>query len=373
MNLENRISNFCTLAMCLFLTIGLTLVSYSAWADAEWDKIVAAAKKEGKISIIGPQGTATKDGLTLGFMKKYPEIKLEHAGMRGSSVTAKVLNEQGARKYLTDLAVVGTTTAITGLLPANAISPIRPLLVGPNSRDESAWIGKKYTFADNAGQYVIVMSAYVKAPFIYNSKVVDASEIKSWKDLLDPKWKGKLALRDPTRPGGGLGNATLWYITPSLGKEYIRQLFNQNPIVSGNDRQILDFVAKGKNPIGIGPSDVLTNELIGRGLPLKHFNPKAIKEGTYITAGNGALVAMRNPPHPNAAKVYLDYLLSAEGQHQWSKGAGFASMRTDVPNDHVLAQLVPKEGMTYPQLSNEEFVTKRDEVVKILRPLMRRR
>ena len=373
MDLERKISIHFKRTMSLLLAIGVVLAAAPLWADAEWDKIVAAAKKEGKVSVIGPQGTETKDALTLAFQKKHPDIRIEFNGMSGSAVTAKVLNEQGARKYLVDVAVTGTTTGITGLLPANALIPIKTHLVGPNSRDGSAWIGKKFTFADNARQYVIVMSAYVKAPFIYNSELVDASTIKSWKDLLDPKWKGKLALRDPTRPGGGLGNATLWYITPSLGEEYIRQLFSQNPVVSGNDRQILDFVAKGKSPIGIGPSDVLTNELIGRGLPLKHFNPADMKEGTYITAGNGALVAMKNPPHPNAVKVYLDFLLSAEGQYEWSKGAGFASMRTDVPHDHVLDILVPKEGMTYPQLSDEEFVSKRDEVVKILRPLMRRR
>lgn len=354
----------------ILLVLGVFFIVSSAWADAQWDKIVAAAKKEGKLSLIGPQGTETKDGLTVGFSKKYPEIQLEFNGMRGSAVTPKVLNEQGARKFLTDVAVTGTTTAITGLMPANAIAPMAPHLVGPNSSDASAWLGKNYNYADNAGKYVIIMSAYVKAPFIYNPEIVSEGEIRSWKDLLNPKWKGKIALRDPRRPGGGLGNATLWYMTPSLGKEYIRELFNQNPVVSGNDRQILDFVAKGKNPIGIGPSDVLTNELIGRGLPLRHFDPAKMKEGTYITAGNGAIVVMKNPPHPNALMVYLDYLFSAEGQLEWSKGAGFASLRSDVPHGHVLGQLVPKEGMPYVQLSLERYVGMRDEVVGYLRSLM---
>jgi len=353
--------------------LGALLVWTPARADTEWDKIVAAAKKEGMVSVIGPQGTETKDALMQGFSRKYPEIRVEFNGMSGSAVTAKVLTEQGARKFLADMAVTGTTTGITGLMPGGGVDPIRAYLVGPNSGDPSVWIGKNYNFADDTGKYVVIMSAYVKAPFIYNTKEVSADEIDSWNDLLDPKWKNRIALRDPTRPGGGLGNATLWYITPSLGKEFIRKLFDQDPILSGNDRQILDFVAKGKAPIGIGPSDVLTNELIGRGLPLKHFDPVRIKEGTYITAGNGAVVVLRNPPHPNALKVYLDYLFSAEGQLEWSKGAGFASMRRDVPHDHVLDLLVPKEGMTHPQLSEEKYVTLRDEVVGFLRTLMRRR
>src|SRR5918993_319182 len=65
------------------------------------------------------------------------------------------------------------------------------------------------------------------------------------------------------------------------------------------------------------------------------MNPEALQEGALTTAGNGALSIPKNPPHLNALKVYLDYLLSKEGQTEWSKAIGFASLRQDVPRDHV--------------------------------------
>lgn len=357
----------------VLIAAGLVLVGpRPAWV-AEWDKIVQAARREGVVSVIGPQGNETREALSVGFQKKYPGIRVEVNTMAGNQIAPRMLTEIRARKYTTDVVVTGTTTAIESLLPANSIVPLQPFLVGPNSGDPSVWRGKKYNFSDSTGQYNLVFSAYAKAPFIYNPNLVKVAEIKSWKDLLDPKWKGKMAMRDPTGAGGGLGNATLWYTNSELGKDFIQKFFaQQEVIISRDDRQMLDFVAQGKYHLAIGPSDVLTNELIGRGLPLKHAHSLSLKEGTYITAGNGSFVVPRDVPHPNAARLYLDYLMSKEGQLEWSKAAGFASLRRDVPRDHVLELLIPREDVDYPELSSERYVKMRDEVVAFIRPLLRR-
>lgn len=343
-----------------------------AW-PAEWEQALEAGKREGRVVVIGPQGTETRDALSVGFQKKYPAIQVEVNGMAGNQIAPKLLNELRARKYTTDVVVTGTTTAIVSLLPGNAITPLQPFLLGPNSSDPSVWRGGKRNFSDRGGQYNLIMSAYIKAPFIYNPKLVNVAEFKSWKDLLNPKWKGKIVLRDPTSAGGGLGTATFWYTNKSLGRDFIHRLLSQQElVVARDDRQMLDFVAQGKYPLTIGPSDVLTNELIGRGLPLKHLDSAALQEGAYMTAGNGSVVVVQNAPHPNALKVYLDYLFSKEGQLEWSKAAGFASLRRDVPRDHVLQLLVPKEGVEYSDMSSEPYVKLRDEVVAFIRPLLRR-
>ncbi len=356
------------LAAGVFVWIG----GGSSWA-AEWDNVLEAAKKERSVSVIGPQGNETRDALTIGFQKKYPGIQVEVNSMAGNQIAPKLLNELAAGRNTTDLVVTGTTTAIESLLPANALAPVPPFLVGPNSRDPSQWRGGKFNFADGAGQYNFIMSAYVKAPFIYNPTLVDVREIKSWKDLLNPKWKGKIVLRDPFSAGGGLASATFWYTHKALGKEYIQKLFaQQDIIIARDDRQMLDFVAQGKYPIAVGPSDVLTNELIGRGLSLKHLDSAHLQEGTYMTAGNGSIVVVRNTPHPNALKLYIDYLLSRDGQLEWSKAAGFASLRRGVPNDHVLDILVPKEGADYPDMSSEKYVKLRMELVDFLKPILKR-
>jgi iron(III) transport system substrate-binding protein len=352
-----------------FLLSGVAM----AQSPQSWEQILAAAKKEGTVSVIGPQGSETRDALTLGFQKKYPDIKVELLSMGGSQIGPKLLNELAAGRYTTDVVITGSTTALETLLPGKAVVPVRPWLVGPNTQDPSKWRGGKLSFADEAQTYDLIFSQYVKAPFIYNSQLVSPGEFKSWKDLLDPKWQGKIALKDPLSAGGGLGNSTLWYTHESLGKEFIRKLLTLKDLVMPrDDRQMLDFAARGKYPIAIGPSDVLTNEFIARGLPLKHLHPETLKEGTYITAGNGTVVIPRNAPHPNALRVYLDYLLSPEGQLEWSKATRFASLRRDVPKDHVLDILVPKEGMPYPDISQERYVHLREEVVQFIKTVMPR-
>jgi iron(III) transport system substrate-binding protein len=204
--------------------------------------------------------------------------------------------------------------------------------------------------------------------------LLSPAEFKSLWNLLDPKWKGKIAMRDPLSAGGGLSVATFWYTHEGLGKDFIQKLFTQQEVVIvRDDRQILDFVAQGKQAIAIGTSHVLTNELIGKGLPLKHLLPDALKEGAYITAGNGTIVVTRTQPHPNALRLYVDYLLSVEGQLEWSRAARSPSLRRDVPKDHVPDNLVPKEGVQYQENHGEPYVKLRQEVTSFLRPLLAQR
>jgi iron(III) transport system substrate-binding protein len=345
----------------------------TAQTPPSWEQTVAAAKKEGTVTVIGPQGSETRDALTLAFQKKYPDIRVELQGMSGNQIGPKLLNELAASRFTTDVIITGTTTALETLVPAKAAAPIKPVLTGPNTRDLSKWRGGKLTFSDDAQTYNLIFSSYVKAPFIYNANLVSASDFKSWKDLLDPKWHGKISLKDPLSAGGGLGNSTLWYTHEGLGKDFIRKLLTQKDMVMPrDDRQMLDFAAQGKYSIAIGPSDVLTNEFIARGLPLKHLHPETLREGTYITAGNGSLVIVRNAPHPNALRVYVDYLLSPEGQLEWSKAARFASLRRDVPKDHVLDILVPKENMTYRDISMRRYVEMREEIVQFIKSVLAR-
>ncbi|HEV8724741.1 MAG TPA: extracellular solute-binding protein [Candidatus Binatia bacterium] len=344
-----------------------------AQSSQSWEQILAAAKKEGVVSVIGPQGSETRDALTLAFQKKYPDIRVELQSMAGNQIGPKLLNELAAGRNSTDVLITGTTTALETLLPVKALVAVKPWLSGPNTQDPSKWRGGKLTFSDEAQSYNLVFSAYVKAPFIYNSNLVSGADFKSWKDLLEPKWQGKIALKDPLGAGGGLGNSTLWYSHEGLGKDFMRKMFALKDLVMPrDDRQMLDFAARGKYPIAIGPSDVLTNEFIARGLPLKHLKPDTLKEGTYITAGNGSLAIPRSAPHPNASRVYVDFLLSPEGQLEWSKAARFASLRRDVSKDHVQDILVPKEGMPYPDISTEKYVRLREEIVEFIKTIMPR-
>jgi len=283
---------------------------------------------------------------------------------------AKVISELGAGQYLTDLTIAGTAGVIDSLLPADALAPVPPYLTGPNDSDPSVWRGGKLDFVDGAGQYALVFSVYVKPPFLYNPSQVSPTDFSSYRDLLDPRWKGKIVLRDPRISGGGLAAITLMYATDALGREYLRQLFTQDLVISNDDRQILDWVARGQYPIALGVSDTLANEYIERGLAVRHMDTARMREGGFVTSGNAVVSVVRNAPHPNAVAVYLDYLLSRDGQLAWSKAAGYASQRRDVPTDHVSELLIPREGVTYQVNHAERYVRMRDEIVEFLRTVM---
>jgi iron(III) transport system substrate-binding protein len=210
----------------------------------------------------------------------------------------------------------------------------------------------------------------VKAPFVYNPDMVNPDEFTSYRNLLDPRWKGKIAFRDPRQAGGGLASATFMYTTQSLGKDYLQQLFKQDIVISTDDQQLVDWVARGQHPIVIGPSDTLVNEYVSKGLPVRGLDSARMKEGAYYTAGNGSLVVVRNAPHPNALKVYLDYLLSKDGQTAWTKSQGFPSLRRDVPTANVQDLLIPKENVTYQQNSSEQYVKMQPEIVKFLNSIL---
>jgi len=100
------------------------------------------------------------------------------------------------------------------------------------------------------------------------------------------------------------------------------------------------------------------------------MDPTRMREGDYLTAGNGVVAVARNAPHRNAVAVYLDYLLSRDGQLAWSKAVGFASQRRDVPADHVPALLVPREGVVYQENHAERYVRLRTEILEFLRTAM---
>ncbi len=342
----------------------------SGQQSGEWDAIVAAAKREGRVSVIAPQGTDARDLIMEGFGRAYPDIEVEVEPMAGNQIPPKLLNEIAAGQQRTDVVLTGTTTVIEALRPADAVAPVKDYLVGPNTRDLSVWRGGKLSWGDDAETYNLVFSAYVKEGFVYNPTMVDPNEFKSLWDLLDPKWRGKIVIRNPTSPGGGLAAFTFFYTTEGLGKEFIARLLNHDVTLSLDDRQILDWVARGQYPIALGPSNVLTNEFIERGLPVRMLDSQNLVEGAYLTAGNGSLAIVKNPPHPNATKVFMDWWLGKDAQTAWTKAIGFASLRTDVPKDNVDPINIPKDGVTYQNNHAEPYVKLREEIVAYIKTII---
>jgi iron(III) transport system substrate-binding protein len=329
---------------------------------AAWEQTVAAAKREGKVVVLGPTGVEAREALTESFQRRYPEIAVEFSGGSGAQTAPKVLAERQAGHFLSDIHIGGTTTMLSSLKPAGVLDPIQPYLVGPESKDLSKWLDGRFDYADNDAKYNLVFNRTLKASIAYNPRLVTPADLSTHRNLADPKWQGKIAMRDPRSAGPGLAFVTFLYTTPSLGPEFVRQLLGTRLAYTGDARQLLDWVARGQYPIGLGIGEVETVELIRKGLPLALLDSQQIEEGSYVTAGFGSVVVMNRAPHPNATKVYLDWLLSKDAQTTYSIASGGVSRRLDVPTDHIYDFQIPRPGVAYLDNYREPNVMIKDEM-----------
>ena len=334
-----------------------------------WNDVVARANKEGRVVIIGSGSEEQRTALTETFQKRYPQITVEYTLMPSSGPTPKLLAEHSANKVETDVVIIGVAGNLP-LMDAGALADLRPMLQGPDL-DESKQLNGKWQFADNAGQHVLIFSAYVKLAWAYTPDKVDPARFTSWKDMLDPQWKGKIIMGDPGSPGAGGAMAAYWYLSPEIGKPFVDQFFKQqDPTFSRDDGQMINAVARGQSLIGIGIADSILAAALGRGLPIKVHGASQLSEKPYVTAGNGGLSVMKSAPHLNATRLYIDWLLSAEGQSLWSKSNGVPSLRQDASRDGLIDVMVPKPGREYYETQREDFARHQAEASQYVRSLL---
>src|SRR2546425_11148937 len=124
----------------VFLIVALSTVTAGLCFAQEWEKVLAAGKKEGKVAVIGPVGADRRDVLVEPFQKKYG-ITVEYFADRGAGIGPRLSTERGAGQYLWDVAVTGTTTGLLVLLPAGMLDPMEPALVLSDVKDPKQWRG----------------------------------------------------------------------------------------------------------------------------------------------------------------------------------------------------------------------------------------
>jgi iron(III) transport system substrate-binding protein len=314
--------------------------------EAEWEKTVAAAEKEGQITVYAPPGKQYQDAITA-FQEYYPKIKLNYVPGSGTNNAQRLLTERRAGKYLVDAFIGGSGTLIEVLYKGKVLEPIPPQLIVPETKDTSVWFEKKHHYADAESQYVLMMQGSVQTDIgACNTHLVKAAEVKSFWDILQPKWKGKMAAFDP-RDRGHIQRMRALYYNSNLGPEFLRKLFEEMDVTLGRDqRQLLDWVAGGKFQIYLFATSSDVEDAKKQGLPVGLLYGLA-KEG-YMTGQFGHIALIKQMPHPNAAKVFLNWVLSREGQTQWQKKTDNNSLRMDIPKEMLTDQSeIPKAGEKY--------------------------
>lgn len=312
--------------LCVALTlptVARAQTAKPAW-QADWDKIVEAAKKEGKVVVSLPASNELRAGIEKLFEKRYG-IDVEPVVGRASTVVRKMVDEAKAGLRYTDLHMGGAESVITGMLPEGIVDALEPYLVLPEVKDPKQWWGG-HVWVDNAKKFVYATLAYQPETIWINTQLLKAEDMRSFDDLLDEKFKNKIGFLDPRTPGSG---ASLWsYIREVKGEDYLRRLVGQKLALSRDQRVLAEILAKGNIGLVLGLSYYSYAPFIKAGLPVQSL--PAPKEGMYVAGGSGHVVVLKNAPHPNATRVFLNWFLSREGQDVYGRAMHQPTRRLDV-------------------------------------------
>jgi iron(III) transport system substrate-binding protein len=324
--------------------------------SADWASVVAAAKKEAKVVINTFPGDGYKRALKA-FATAYPEVKVEHTSLHSQDFAPRIVQERQANLFTWDVALIPTSTALQVLRPAGVWDPVRPAILLPEVKD--GWEGgfeRGFSLVkDRALCYGFV--AVRGGGVTINTDMVKESEVHGLKDLLDPRWKGKLLLPDVRVMGD-----TFWPMTAarlSMGDDIIKKLFvDQEPVLSRDNRQVAEFMVRGRYPIAVGvnPQILATYQKQGlaKNLKLLHFNEMSTQSSSSST-----IWLVNRAPHPAAAKVFINWLLTKDAQVVWAKEVETNSRRSSIEPGHPL-YVVPTDAK-FMQIDAEENLP---EVVK---------
>ncbi len=333
-------SMFLTAILSSFLAVSSpapTLGQSGDW-EKEWEMTIQAAKKEGRL--VYHAGDSAEPYFNE-FGKKFPEIKVVRMlTRRGSAVLGRVMAERRARVYVADIVHLGAGSG-GRLARAGAFDPLKPYMVIPEVLDQSKWFEGKLYFVDKERKYLFKYASFPGVDVSYNTDLVNPKKIKSYWDLLDKKWKGKIITYDPGARGSRL--MTYFLNNPELGPRYLTRLFTEMEIAASRDhRQIADWLARGKYAIALrtNPQTTTLDKAKAQGLPVDWFVPGHFKEAVPISGGPSHIAVLNRTPHPNAAKLFVNWFLSREGQLavqniSAKQPEAVDSRRIDIPKDMI--------------------------------------
>jgi iron(III) transport system substrate-binding protein len=337
----------------------------AAW-EIEWERVLAAARQEGTVAVIGPPGEDYRAGLTA-FEKAYPDIKLDYLGASGRDLEPRLIAERQAGQYLADVHVGGTTTAFS-LKTHGVFAPIRPALILPDVLDDSKWLwGFDWGFMDTDRQLMFGFDASVRPVLYVNRGVVPESELSTVEQLVEPRWRGKISWNDPRVNGGGSGSAT--HLLMVRGEDFWVRLLRQDLVATRDLRQQAEWIVRGNYPVAGGLDITFLAPFVREGLGL-NVKPLAqnTEAGGRMEVGFGTAYLMDKAPHPNAARVYLNWLLSRDGQIAWTTATTRNSRRTDVP---PAPDVAPDPNKTYFTTNSEEALEMQFRVQELAREILK--
>ena len=329
----------------------------AALFQAEWDALIEAAQAEGELTIAaGGAPSREYRGVVQQFEDTFGITTVMSTGS-GSDTINRVLAERQAGQFLVDIGLISIFTSDTRLIPGNVLDPIAQYFIHPDVTDQSLWFGGRHWYGDVGEERVFIYSAGLDEthPIYYNTDLLSAEEvaaITSIPDMMDDRWKGQYAGLIPDASAGLRGLQSAW-IDPDMGPELVRKYLLEMDVTFTGDRRVLvDWIARGAYPLLAFTGGVVGDlrALEGFGAPVKEVFIPRDTPGLSASSSGNPIEMFTRAPHPNAAKLFLNWWLSREGQtfiHENVEDLQRQSLRTDIPIGNVDETARRVEGAEY--------------------------
>ena len=312
--------------------VGATIALAAGAAAAQtWAEVEAAARKETKLTLyhnINPSGV---EEILKKFRAKYPEIQTEQIRLGSGPLNERFRTETAAGRHIADVVITYADSDFTKEIPGWFAEWEPPEFKGNFPAGVSVAGGRMHAIMQ------------VREAIIWNKTLVkDADAPKEWADLFDPKWKGKVALNTPWR---SISVQQLFAYWNQIGLKDAAEKLKANEVrFFEGSSGIIQAVIRGDAHIA-HITDIPLNPMLADGAPIGFVYPAS---GT-TTSDSIAGVAAKST-HPNASRVFVNWLMSKEGQSTLVTHGGLAGTRKDAPAlSHLPAtSKLPKtvDGMT---------------------------
>ncbi|MBM4298419.1 MAG: extracellular solute-binding protein, partial [Deltaproteobacteria bacterium] len=328
--------------------LSLVLVSQAAFAqqkgwEKEWNDALEGGKKESRV-VVATSADPVMREIAARFKARFG-ITVEHLAGSSTQLAARLATERQAGIHSVDVFLGGVQTVANVLYGERMLDPLRPALIHTDVVDGKKWKRGKLWFADPEERYVLRVFSTITSLLHINADHVKAGELTKAVDLLAPKWRGKIATEDITVAGSGSNTAARVYL--QTNEDFARRLYvGQNMRSTRDRRQLTDWLARGTYPIVFGAQSSDVDRMVKEGFPLKEVlgfgdMPPALTGSPWMPA------LMQKAPHPAAAKVFLNWILSKEALEIYARAEGRATLRSDMDESFIPAEEMPKPGVNY--------------------------
>ncbi|MDP2644483.1 MAG: extracellular solute-binding protein [Desulfobacterales bacterium] len=322
------------IVIILAISFAATLMGYiraEAQWEAQWQKTLEAGKKEGKVTVYGSDmGSVLRKHAPV-FGKKFG-IELEITSGRGSQLGQRLRREKTAGMHLADVVMAGGNS-ILSYKKMGITEPMDNKLILPEVTDPKLWYTLDRLPWMDDDRHLFPFLAYPTRDIAINTDLVKQGEIQSWQDLLKPQYKGKIVWNDPSVAGSGFNGLSTNIMNNVTDENYYRQLVGtQGVTLSRDQRQMAEWLAKGKYAVSVSVPGPPIAAMLNAGAHIAHVT---VKEGTYLSYGGGIVGMAAQAPHPNAAKVFVNWLLNKDGQAFAQKAMKYMSARNDISTEEV--------------------------------------